>query len=245
MTIIVVTNNTGNCGKSTLAKHLIKPRMGKDVTCIALSHYRNEKPQAYLDLTLCARWEESDFADRLALYSAEGRDLLIDVGSTSMELVDNMWFKSKGLLHRLVDLFVVPCMPDPKQVADSIKTVSTLLRHGADPSQIAVLRNNCDADDHSDQLKWYQPAEEDANALGYKVLKTAVRSSSLFGTAWNMKETMGEIAGWSSIDPSSSSPAELDEVTRSIVLGMRATSVERNLNEVYAELAELFTPVAA
>lgn len=244
MTIIVITNNTGNCGKSTLAKHLLKPRMGDSVSCIAYGHSRNAKPQAYADFCFDGRSAEDEVAARIFHDSAMKRNLLIDVGSSDMRNVNRMW-DAFDSLHKRVDVYLVPCMPDPKQVADTITSIDTLLKRGVEASKIVVVRNNFNESDFF-QRDAYKAIEEDSGRGGYKMIKTPVFSNGILGLVNRYSESLRDYANFKLSAPSTAQ-TEKDHnlICRTFEIVAFARRAENNLNLVYTELVDAMSHVGA
>ncbi|WP_137917079.1 hypothetical protein [Hydrogenophaga sp. 2FB] len=187
---IVISNRSGNTGKSTLAKHWLKPRMGAGTFCVAIEG-RNSTPLAYADETI--RHSGNSLYDTLEpiLIRCRASDtpLLIDVGSSCEARVTDFLLP----VHSFIDLFVVPSMPDVKQIHDTWVHVSHLLDQGVPAKKIVVVRNGVEYDPECD-VGAYEILEKGASDLGYSVLSRPIHWDVFFRYLYGRAETTGEMA---------------------------------------------------
>lgn len=132
---IAIINFSGNVGKTTLARHLLAPRIpGAEIVSI-----------------------ESANADALESDALRGRDfsylqqfmlakdnLIVDIGASNVEdLMDFM--RQYQDSHDDFDYFLVPAVPDTKQQKDSANTANELVRLGVPPAKIKIVFNRSDS----------------------------------------------------------------------------------------------------
>src|SRR3990167_8067080 len=127
---VAVLNNSGNVGKTTVARHLLAPRMGN---C----------PILFVE-TINEGGDASQFKGRgfrqvlieLALLDSA----VVDIGSSNIESVF-------AQLHRLhdahedFDFYVVPTVSSQKQQRDTVNTLNALLEIGVETSRIKLVFN--------------------------------------------------------------------------------------------------------
>lgn len=135
---VVAINFSGNTGKTTLCRHLLKPAMptGKLIRIESI----NDSGSSSADVELAGKQFE-DVAK--ALFAAEGH-VIVDIGASNVEQARNV-LKRLGDAHEEVDLWVVPCMQEPgrdaKMYKDTIATLLELIGLGVDSNNIAVVKN--------------------------------------------------------------------------------------------------------
>ncbi len=132
---IAVINFSGNVGKSTVADHLLSPRMGNAPVIPIETINSGGKLEGAL--------RGSDFdvmQDQLMTLS----NAVVDVGASNVEeFVELM--KSYDGSHEDFDLFIVPTVPAVKQQVDTIATLRALYRDiGIPQSKIKLIFNAVD-----------------------------------------------------------------------------------------------------
>lgn len=132
---IAVINFSGNVGKSTIARHLLAPRLG-NATVIAIETINADDNDG-----MQMRGNEFGALQEniLSLDSA-----VVDIGASNVEeLVSRM--KSYQGSHEDFDMFVVPTVPEAKQERDTISTIEALADDiGVDRERIRVVLNMVD-----------------------------------------------------------------------------------------------------
>ncbi|MBK5071636.1 hypothetical protein I2492_01225 [Budviciaceae bacterium CWB-B4] len=130
--IIAVINFSGNVGKTTIARHLLAPRLeGAEVIPIE---------------SINADEIENDYSLRgkqygaLQQYLATVEHAVIDVGASNVEDFMTLMQQYCGS-HDDFDYFVVPTVPALKQQQDTIMTIAELATLGVPASKIRLLCN--------------------------------------------------------------------------------------------------------
>jgi hypothetical protein len=139
---LCVLNYSGNVGKSTLAKHLLAPRLNDcemlnvesinadDSDDEAIRGRRFRELTEMLDLCNCA---------------------VVDVGSSNVEdyLIGMKEFRGA---HEDYDAFIVPTTPPKKQQRDTVSTISALAQMGVEPQRIRIILNWVDHGEEPHQV---------------------------------------------------------------------------------------------
>lgn len=128
---IAVVNFSGNVGKSTIARHLLMPRMPDAVTITV------ETINA--DGTGDVTFRGSEFGvlqEELFLEDSA----IIDVGASNIEQFLSMMRKYRGSQNDF-DLFLVPTVASQKQQKDTIECVNALNALGIRPEKIQIIFN--------------------------------------------------------------------------------------------------------
>jgi hypothetical protein len=131
---IAVINFSGNVGKSTVARHLLRPRVdGADL--ISVESLNATEGQAQ---TIRGR----QFAD-LQEYLQTVASAVVDIGASNVEQLLELMRQYRGS-HEDFDAFVVPTVPALKQQQDTIATLVELSRIGVPSSRVRLLFNMVD-----------------------------------------------------------------------------------------------------
>jgi len=139
---IAVINFSGNVGKTTVARHLLAPRIpGCQVVAVESINADDGEP-----MTIRGR----QFA-QLQEYLQTVEDLVVDVGASNVEdhlaLMRRYWGS-----HEDFDSFVVPTVPARKQQQDTTATLAELARIGVPPTRMRLVFNQVDDDGPIEQV---------------------------------------------------------------------------------------------
>ena len=130
----VMVNFSGNTGKTTIARHLFLPVLpGAELVRVETI---NSSGSSEADVEVAGKQFE---AVAKMLYATD-HHMLVDIGASNIEAVKQVLYRVAGS-HRLVDMWVVPCMPNKKMTTDTINTLKELLKIGVRPSSIVVIKN--------------------------------------------------------------------------------------------------------
>ncbi len=134
---IAVINFSGNVGKSTIARHLLAPRM-RDAKVIAIESINVDDSAKEDDEKLRGR-QFGELQARLL----SGDNLVVDVGASNVEAFIALMSEFDGS-HEDFDLFVVPVVRAEKQQRDTISTLDSLSEMGIPAQKIVVVFNQID-----------------------------------------------------------------------------------------------------
>jgi hypothetical protein len=128
---VAIINFSGNVGKTTIARHLLAPRMkGAELVSVESANADEQESDAL---------RGKDFA-HLQQYMLASDDLIVDIGASNVEDLLALMRKFKGS-HDDFDYFVVPAVPDVKQQKDTANTANQLVKMGVPASRIKILLN--------------------------------------------------------------------------------------------------------
>ncbi|MDR6484817.1 StbB family protein [Paraburkholderia terricola] len=131
---IAVINFSGNVGKSTVAHHLLAPRLeGAEV--ISIESINSDGTE-----TAALRGKEFD---ELQERMMSRTNVVVDVGASNVEDYIALMQRYEGS-HEDFDRFVVPTVPALKQQLDTIATLNQLGELGIPSSKIRLLFNFVD-----------------------------------------------------------------------------------------------------
>lgn len=139
---VAVINFSGNVGKSTVARHLLKPRMtGAEVITIESINATESDEHAL---------RGRQFSE-LQEYLQVAESVIVDIGASNVEeLLAAM--KRYRESHADFDYFIVPTVPALKQQQDTIATLLELERLGIPPSKIRVVFNMVEDGDEIERV---------------------------------------------------------------------------------------------
>ena len=134
---LAVINFSGNVGKSTVANHLLAPRI-PGCQVIAVESINADSHQA---MTIRGR----QFAE-LQEFLQTASDLVVDVGASNVEDLLTLMRRYSGS-HADFDGFVVPTVPARKQQQDTAATLAELSRIGVPANRIRLVFNQVEDED--------------------------------------------------------------------------------------------------
>jgi hypothetical protein len=138
---LAVINFSGNVGKTTVARHLLAPRIpGCELICVESINADDGQPK-----TIRGR----QFA-QLQDYLQTVTDLVVDVGASNVEDLLALMRRYCGS-HEEFDGFIVPTVPARKQQQDTTATLAELAHIGVPPARIRLVFNQTEDDCPIDQ----------------------------------------------------------------------------------------------
>ena len=133
---VAVINFSGNVGKTTVARHLLAPRIeGAEV--IAIESINADDGQA-------SALRGRQFGE-LQEYLQTVDNVVVDIGASNVEELLALMRKYRGS-HEDFDYFVIPTVPALKQQQDTIATLAELARIGIPASKLKVVFNQVEDD---------------------------------------------------------------------------------------------------
>ena len=144
---VAVVNMVGNIGKSTIAAHLLMPRMKEKPTFFSIESINSG---AEADGIIVEKLKGKQFGsltdEMMRMDSA-----IIDVGSTNADDFLKQLQQFSGS-HEDFDFFLVPAIPrDNKAMGETVKTIRALKKIGVERKKIRVVFNKVDTDDDIQQ----------------------------------------------------------------------------------------------
>jgi hypothetical protein len=138
---VAVINFSGNVGKTTVAGHLLKPRMGN----APIFSVESLNVDATSDGLAVEKLKGKHYGDLVGeLMKLD--DAIIDVGASNVEEFIKL-MQQYDSSHEEFDYFVVPVVKEKKQQADTINTIHALKQLGIPKHKIRVVFNKAEVDD--------------------------------------------------------------------------------------------------
>lgn len=133
---LAVINFSGNVGKTTVARHLLAPRIpGCQVVAVESINADDGQP-----VTIRGR----QFA-QLQEFLQSVDDVVIDIGASNVEDLLKLMRRYRGSQEDF-DGFVVPTVPARKQQQDTAATLAELARIGVPATRVRLVFNQVDDD---------------------------------------------------------------------------------------------------
>ncbi len=139
---IAVINFSGNVGKSTVARHLLAPRL-HDAQVIPVESINSDGTD---DQTVQGK-QFGDLMEALALMD----DAVVDIGASNVEDLVNQMKLYRGS-HEDFDLFIVPTVSKLKQQRDTISTIDALSEIGIPAKKIRLVFNMVELDETPERI---------------------------------------------------------------------------------------------
>lgn len=137
---IAITNYTGTVGKTTVAAHLLAPRM-HDAPIFAIETINETAEGLGIDVE---KIKGDKFRDLFkSLISLD--DAIIDVGASNVEDFLNGMARFEDS-HLEIDKFVIPVTSGTKEQKETMAMVQTLADFGIEPGKILILFNRVNVD---------------------------------------------------------------------------------------------------
>ncbi|MEJ7806875.1 MAG: StbB family protein [Telluria sp.] len=231
---VAVINFSGNVGKTTIAAHLLKPRMG-NARVFSVESLNVDAAHDGLKVEKMKGKQFGQLQEELMVLS----NAIVDVGASNVEDFLKLMLQFEGS-HEEFDYFVVPTVSERKQQADTVNTIRALAKAGIPKSKIRLVFNKVQVDESVD---------EDFQALFglAKLEKTfvinkaaAIQANEVFARIRSVGRTLGEIrddaTDYRAKLRTSSDQGEREACVRMISLQRLAVTANRNLDAVFKSL---------
>ena len=139
---VAVINFSGNVGKSTVARHLLAPRLN-NAEVIPVESINSDGT----DETAIRGKQFGELQEYLQTLD----DAVIDIGASNVEDFVKLMKQYKGS-HEDFDFVVVPTVPATKQQRDTISTVEALANLGVPAKKIRLLFNMVDLEESPERI---------------------------------------------------------------------------------------------
>lgn len=138
---VAVLNFSGNVGKTTVAGHLLKPRMG-DAPIYSIESINTGADADGLEVEKMKGKKFGELVDELMPLDTA----IVDVGASNVEDFLKLMQQFAGS-HEEFDFFVVPVVKEKKVQADTVNTIRSLQKIGIEKKRIRLVFNKVEVDD--------------------------------------------------------------------------------------------------
>ena len=228
---LAVINFSGNVGKSTVARHLLAPRIpGCQIVAVESINADDGKP-----MTIRGR----QFA-QLQEYLQTVSDLVVDVGASNVEDLLALMRRYSGS-HADFDGFVVPTVPARKQQQDTAATLAELARIGVPAQRVRLVFNQLEDDSPIETvfetLLAYCAVSGHAQPRMAACMPACMRSNEVYARVRGTGQSLAELAA----DPTDykAEIAKADSTSEKLALAQRLAT-QRLARGVIPELDACF-----
>jgi hypothetical protein len=227
---VAVINFSGNVGKSTVARHLLLPRM-KKASVFAVESINSDGTE---DEAVRGK-QFAELLESLALVD----NAVIDVGASNVEDFVTLMGKYRGS-HEDFDYYVVPTVAKHKQQTDTISTIKALSELGVPANKLRLVFNMVETDETIER--------QFTGILSYHVDKknfilnrdAVIHMNEIYGKLKNTDKSIGDILN----DPDdlkeklkkATTTDEKIELTKKIAVKRLAAGVTEELDAVFKTL---------
>lgn len=138
---VAVLNFSGNVGKTTVAGHLLKPRMG-DAPIYSIESINAGADANGLDVEKMRGNKFGELVRELLLLNTA----IVDVGASNVEDFLKLMQQFRGS-HKVFDYFVVPAVKEEKAQGDTVNTIRVLQKIGVDKKRIRLVFNKVEVEE--------------------------------------------------------------------------------------------------
>lgn len=227
---VLVTNLSGNVGKSTLAHHLLSPRMN-DAKVISVESINSDGTE---DETIRGK-QFGEVLEVLPIYD----DLIVDVGASNIEDLLKMMRQYRGS-HEDFDYFVIPTTKEAKQMRDTISTIDALSELKVPAKKIRLVFNMVEPEDNVEQifagLFAYQEHEKKFVINSNAVLYNNAVFTKLKESNKTIKEVLSDETDYKALLAQATTTADKVELSRQISLKRLCSGVVEELDYVFKVL---------
>ncbi len=231
---VAVLNFSGNVGKTTVAGHLLKPRMG-DAPIYSIESINSGADADGLDVEKMKGKKFGELVDELMPLDTA----IIDVGASNVEDFLKLMQQYDGS-HEEFDYFIVPVVKEKKVQADTVNTIRALQKLGIEKKRIRMVFNKVEVDE--------SVTEEFAALFGLAaseksfVIKpeAVIYSNEVFERLKAVGKSLGDITADTTDYRAQLRQAKDDEekelCVRMVALKRLAITANKNLDDVYKHL---------
>ncbi|AGA76275.1 TPA: StbB family protein [Pseudomonas aeruginosa] len=228
-----ILNYSGSIGKTTIAAHLLYPRMPSSAFFAIESINQSALDLGIAEVKTMRGREVGDLIEELVLEDVA----IIDIGASNIE----SFFEAGSRYHGFIDeieQFIVPVTPEQKAWQESLKTVEALATMGVSADRIILLPNRIQDNPEAEIPSIYNYVKKTKKAT----IKPGafLFDSDVYGYLAANKMSFDQLIG-DDTDYKALARAEADETQRSKYVSLyRWTSyakpIRQNLDECYAAL---------
>jgi cellulose biosynthesis protein BcsQ len=227
---VAVINFSGNVGKTTIAHHLLAPRIsGAEVISIETINADDGRSS-----TLRA----SQFGE-LQEYLQTVDNVIVDIGASNLDELLSLMRKFRGS-HKDFDYFVIPTVPALKQQQDTIATLAELARIGIPASKLRIVFNQ--VEDDTDLRRKFEPLLSFVRAHSFAHTSTQCRLGAnevyerVKGSQTSLADLAADETDYKAAIAKANDTAEKVALARKLATARLASYVVPELDDCFAAL---------
>jgi hypothetical protein len=231
---VAVINFSGNVGKTTVAAHLLKPRMSNS-PIFSVESLNIDASADGLEVEKMRGKKYGELQDQLMKLDTA----IIDVGASNVEEFLKLMQQYSGS-HEEFDYFIVPVVKEKKQLGDTVNTIRALSAIGIPPSKIRTVFNKVEIDEsvQDEFAPLFGLAEAEKS---FKLNPRAViHANEVFEKLKDVGKSLGEITA----DPTdyraklreTTDEDERENCVRMVAIKRLAVTANKNLDDAYTAI---------
>lgn len=231
---VAVMNFSGNVGKTTVAGHLLKPRMG-EAQIFSIESINSGADADGLDVEKMKGKKFGELVDDLM----QRESAIIDIGASNVEDFLKLMQQYDGS-HEEFDYFIVPVVKEKKVQADTVNTIRALQKLGIDKNRIRMVFNKVEIDDSvTDDFAALFGLAESEKSFVVKP-EAVIYSNEVFERLKAVGKSLGDITSDQTDYRAKLKTAKNDDdkelCVQMVALKRLATTANKNLDDVYKAL---------
>jgi hypothetical protein len=231
---VAVLNFSGNVGKSTLAAHMLAPRMGA-TRIFSVESLNVDAGGEGVDVERVRGKRFAELLDEVMLADTA----IVDVGASNAE--DFMrGMKMLGGSHEEFDAFVIPTVSSSKQIVDTLNTARALAELGVPGERIRILFNRVEEGDKvQDDFSEIFAVSIESRAFR-AAPEAVVYANEVFGRLKSAGLSLAQICAdttpWRQRMRSGATPSEVDHAMGMLQIKRMSGGAKANLDAAYDAL---------
>jgi len=231
---VAVLNFSGNVGKTTVAAHLLKPRMA-DAPIYSIESINLGADADGIDVEKMRGKKFGDLVDELMTLDTA----IVDVGASNVEDFLKLMQQFDGS-HEEFDFFVVPVVKEKKVQADTVNTIRALQKIGIEKKRIRLVFNKVEVDETvADEFAALFGLAESEKSFIVKPQAT-IYANEVFERLKAVGKSLGEITSddtdYRTRLRQATDEDEKELCIRMVALKRLAVTANKNLDDVYTVL---------
>lgn len=231
---VAVMNFSGNVGKTTVAGHLLKPRMG-DAQIFSIESINSGADADGLDVEKMKGKKFGELVDELM----QRDTAIIDIGASNVEDFLKLMQQYDGS-HEEFDFFVIPVVKEKKVQADTVNTIRALQKLGIEKKRIRMVFNKVEVDDSvADEFAALFGLAESEKSFVVKP-EAVIYLNEVFERLKAVGKSLGEITSdetdYRAKLKTATDEDEKELCVRMVALKRLAVTANKNLDDVFKAL---------
>lgn len=231
---VAVINFSGNVGKTTVAGHLLKPRM-KNAPIFSIESINSGADADGLEVEKMKGKKFGELVDEIMPLDTA----IIDVGASNVEDFLKLMQQYAGS-HEEFDYFVVPVVKEKKVQADTVNTIRSLQKLGIEKKKIRLVFNKAEIDESvTDEFSALFGLAELEKSFVIKS-EAVIYSNEVFDRLKTVGKSLGDITAdqtdYRARLRETKDEDEKELCVRMVALKRLAITANQNLDDVYKAL---------
>lgn len=228
---IAVINFSGNVGKTTVAAHLLKPRL-RNAPIFSVESLNIDASADGLEVEKLRGKKFGELQDQLMRIETA----IVDVGASNVEEFLKLMQQYSGS-HEEFDYFIVPVVKEKKQLADTVNTIRALRMLGIPSKKIRTVFNKVEVDESVEEefapLFGLEQSEKAFTLRTQAVVHTNEVFERLKDVGKSLAEITADTTDYREKLRTSTDEDERENCVRMVAIKRLAVTANKNLDDAY------------